>query len=215
MEWLRRAGAWCWSNLGNLALIGGWFVSAGVPPWVLSLSEGVEPIWYVVAAFGGLLAFAAVRALWWRANLWIMDARFRRKITDSSSPFDPMDSVFQSKRIMLTDLIPAGRKLIQRKKFIGCEIIGPGTIVVAIPSTGNPNPVFHGNYAHDVDCIEVDPQTAPNNATIFLDCDFESCHFYSLNLLFFNRDEQGLPWNWITKESAQIALPDETESNDE
>jgi len=91
------------------------------------------------------------------------------------------------------------------KKFINCEIVGPGNIVVAVRSeVTRPFPDFSGNTFHDVDCIEINPAMVSNTAIYFFDCSFSDCNFYQLNLLFFGR----LPtdWHWMTPDYAQPKL---------
>ncbi|WP_397603386.1 hypothetical protein [Sphingorhabdus sp.] len=131
MEW-KSIGRWCWRNLGNFALIGGWLVSAGFFPFLLTTAQGVTPLGYGIASVAGLLSFAVGRAFWMAARNWKLDAKIKDRLSSDSSPFDPMATVFENKRIFLKDLAPAGRRFVLKKKFINCEIIGPGNIVVAL-----------------------------------------------------------------------------------
>lgn len=84
------------------------------------------------------------------------------------------------------------------RKFINCEIIGPGDIVVALKSLNAPmHPIFARNTFHNINCIQIDMSANPLNAIAFWDCDFDGCNFYSLNLLFYHRPIPS-SWNWIT-----------------
>jgi hypothetical protein len=108
-----------------------------------------------------------------------------------------MARVLENKRIHLRDLIPPGRRHIQQKKFINCEIIGPGNLLLGLRLTdASPQPDFKNNRFYDVDFVEIDPSTAPETAISFFDCDFDGCHLYSLTLFFYTRFRDD--WNWIT-----------------
>lgn len=175
--------------------------SASFFPTLLALGAGATPIQYGIAAAGGAFAFLGGRALLAKTRDWRADARIKERLTSDSSPFDPMQMVFQNKRLFLRDLAPPGRRIVTGKKFINCEIIGPGNLVVALRSSHDkPYPVFNGNTFWDVDCIQVVPDVPSANAIIFPDCDFDGCNFYHLNLLFLHRDDPDNSgnWNWIT-----------------
>lgn len=197
MQW-KSVVRWLWNNIGNFATIGGWAVSAGFLPVLLSFNEGVTPVGYGIASLLGLFVFAVVRACWIRANLWTLDAKHRAFLSSQSSAFDPMASIYQGKRIFLRDLVPPGRRLVSEKKFINCEIIGPGNIAVALNhENGNPS-IFKDNIFHDVDCIQIapGPEKLSRNAIYFPGCDFDGCHFHNVNLLFYERQYDD--WHWIT-----------------
>lgn len=198
MNW-KTLGKWIWNNLGNITILGGWMVSAGILPFLISFNSGVTPIGYGIASIGGLLSFALLRALWARARLWSLEAKHRELLASSSSPFDPMASVFQGKRIFLRDLVPAGRRFVQDKKFINCEIIGPGNVVVALNKSNGLASIFQSNIFHDVDCIQIVAEPQSLNAIYFPGCDFDGCQFFNINLLFYRRTNDN--WNWITPAS--------------
>jgi hypothetical protein len=133
MDW-KTIWRWLWSNFDRIALVGGWCVSAGILPYLFSLGRDVTPIGYGIASIGGILSFAALRALWSRGKLWSIDVKTRARVLGDSSLFDPMARVYENKRLYLRDLAPLGRKEVIEKKFVGCEIIGPGTAVLGLRS---------------------------------------------------------------------------------
>lgn len=205
MEWLKQFGRWAWGNLGNLAIIAGWLVSAGFFPTLLALTANATPLQYGIAAVAGLLVFATIRAIWHRATMWKMDARMRRRAAGNSSPFDPMENVYRDKRLYLRDLAPVGRKHVRGRRFINCELIGPGNIILGLKSGEQmPWPDIRNNWFHNVDFIQIAKNAEPHNAVAFVDCHFDSCNLYSLNLLFWEREREDC--NWITPSPNQTKL---------
>ncbi len=156
------------------------------------LSSGVGWITEHLGVWGwlmsGLAAFllsALALALLTRARLWWYYSQHQKRLQSDSSNFDPMAVTYQDKRIFLRDLVPAGRRTVENRKFINCEIIGPGSIVVALRRSDGVNSLFSSNTYYDVDCIQIANGRTSNNAIYFPGCDFIGCNFYTLNLLFF------------------------------
>jgi hypothetical protein len=195
-EWFgHAANAYTFSSLipaGVLGVIGGalstgvtWISHFGLFGWFVS---GL--LTFVISAIG--FAVAA------RTRLWRLDARLREKLKEGSSPFDPMARVYQNQRLFLSDLIPPGRTTMTGRKFINCEIIGPGDVIAAIKSaTASAFPVFQHNIFHNINFIQIAPGVVPFDVKVFFDCDFQGCDFYFLNLLFYERGPDS-PWHWIT-----------------
>ena len=196
MDWIKKASAWLWNNFDRVTLLGGWAVSAGFLPYLLSLNHGVTPVGYGIASIIGILAFATFRALWVRARLWAIDVKHREILSADSSAFDPMAGIYQSKRLFLKDLVPLGRRFVGERKFINCEIIGPGNIVVALGKPNGLPAIFQNNIFYDVDCVQITSEKNSLNAIYFPGCDFDGCSFFNLNLLFYERSHDN--WNWIT-----------------
>ena len=196
---------WAWKDFSNITLLGGWLVSAGIFPALLALTHNTTPIGYGIGAVCGVLAFAIFRLCWNAARLMRSNAIAREQISSESSPFDPMCRVFENKRLHLRDLVPPGRRTIENRKFINCEIIGPGSILVGLrASDTEPWPPFMKNIFYDVDMIQVVPTKISNNATYFTGCSFEGCSFYNLNLLFYERVME--EWHWITPDASEPRL---------
>jgi len=65
MDGIRKFGNWLWNHLGNLALLGGWIVSAGFFPTIPALTQGATPLTYAIGAVTGLFLFFAMRAYGW------------------------------------------------------------------------------------------------------------------------------------------------------
>jgi hypothetical protein len=150
---------------------------------------------------GGLLTMAFL-ALWTRTRIWMYEAKLRKRSVGGSSPFDPMATTYENKRLYLKDLAPAGRRQVLAKRFINCEIIGPGNVVLGVRSSDHkPWPSVQNNiFQGDCDIIEIDPTKVSQNGIYFFDCSFDGCQFFTLNLLFFGRSRED--WNWITPKAA-------------
>jgi len=209
MHWVKRLPKLAWSNFDKVALLAGWVMSVTLPPWLLSFSKGATPIEYFAVVGLTIVGIVLIWAASARATLWRIEARRIAKIEGDSSRFDPMAMVYQDKRLYLRDLAPLGRRQVVQKKFLNCEIIGPGTIMVGLRSSDQlPFPIMKDTHTFDVDCIEVDPSPGPGRgsqlAVSFVDCDFEGCRFYHLTLLFTGRDNENL--NWITPDFRQLHL---------
>jgi hypothetical protein len=165
------------------------------------LSTGVQRIsqfgafgWFTTGFITFVLSGLAF-AMFARARLWWIDARNRARLMSDSSPFDPMARVYEEKRLFLRDLAPVGRRQVFGKKFINCEIIGPGTALIGLRSSETrPFPKITDSRTYDVDCIQVDPTVASNLAIAFPDCDFEGCGFYHMTLLASERTNETLHW---------------------
>ncbi|AMK22577.1 hypothetical protein [Sphingobium sp. TKS] len=172
------------------------------------LSQGVGLI-NQFGAFGwiacGLVTFLLTSmsfALFAKTQLWRVERRHRARLDGEGLDFDPMARVYQNKRLYLRDLAPLGRKRVNGKKFINCEIIGPGTAIIGMNTDPSKRmSVMSDCNTYDVDCIEIDPSSQSNLAIGFWDCDFEGCNFYHMTLLFMGRSNDTL--NWITPDFRQ------------
>ena len=201
-EWSGRIAngltVWPFVPVGAFAVLMG-YLSTSVA-WVSQFGAfGWLSIVLVAFVLGGL-GLALIGG--WRVNS--AQAKMLARLSSDSSHFDPMASTFENKVLFLKDLVPPGRRHMENRKFINCEIIGPGNIVVCLNSAEGVPSVFRGNIYYDVDCIQVDPAVNSNNAIYFPGCDFEKCKFYNLNLLFYDRYSQD--WHWITPISDQQVL---------
>lgn len=148
-----------------------------------------------------------------RSQLWRMELKARKRLSDDSSPFDAMARVYENKRLYLRDLAPLGRKQVVGKKFIGCEIIGPGTVVLGLRSNDSrPFPSMKDCNTLDVDVVEIDPSRKSLLAVEFIDCDFDACNFYHMTLLFTQRDNESL--HWITPAPVVAMIEDMTDEKE-
>lgn len=202
----RAANAYAFSALIPSSLVA--IVSAYLSTGVHWISQFGAWGWFTSGLSAFVLSSAAF-ALNARTRLWRIEAKSRERMVGDSSLFDPMARVYENKRLYLRDLAPLGRKKVIGKKFVNCEIIGPGTAVLGLRSGDQlPFPQMKNCATFDVDCIEIDRDVISQLAVAFVDCDFDECHFYSLTLLFLSRENESL--HWITPKAAILTLEDKT-----
>lgn len=208
-RWLGRASGlytfWTLAPAGTVAVLSA-YLSTGVG-WIAAMGPFG---WFSAGVAGFFLSsvgFAAVS----RTKLWRLETKRQARILGESSAFDPMARVYENKRIYILDLAPIGRRYVADKKFIDCEILGPGTAILGLRSNEQkPWPKMSDCNTYDVDVIQIDPLSKSNLAISFFDCDFENCNFYHMTLLFLERENQTL--NWITPDHRQMnLLTDQTE----
>ncbi|GAA4750212.1 hypothetical protein GCM10023264_15900 [Sphingomonas daechungensis] len=205
-RWISRASNavtfWTIVPSGFVGLVSGYLASS-----VGLISQYGAWGWFtagLLAFFVSSISFGAIA----RTKLWRIEAKHRARLTGDSSPFDPMATVYENKRLYLRDLAPLGRRYVLGKRFIDCEIIGPGVAMVGITSDPSKPSLMRNSHTLDgVDCIEVDPDPARRStqAIEFVDCDFDGCKFYHMSLLFSARENETL--HWITKDARQALLP--------
>ena len=211
-----------WSNRVTTTAALWTIIPAGVlgvlSGWASTSLEWFDQFGWFGVLWAGLIAFfvsSAALALLGRTRLWRVESRIRERLNGDSTPFDPMASVYQDKQLFLRDLAPAGRQFVAGKKFINCEIIGPGTAKLLTRSTEHkPWPVMSNNFMHYTDIVESNPEAGPENAIFFPDCSFQDCHFFNLTLLFDDRQD-GIGWNWITRDYRQPILTDQSKDLDD
>jgi hypothetical protein len=142
-----------------------------------------------------------------RAKYLKVETVARERTIGDGSPFDPMARVFENKRLYLRDLAPLGRRAVNGKKFINCEIIGPGTAIIGMRSSETkPWPKMDNCHTDDVDCVQIAPTAQSRLAVSFLDCDFESCNFFQMTLLFYQRQNENLYWITPSADEPQLLL---------
>ena len=205
-----KAGRWFWASLGNLAIIVGWIASFALPAWAVAATETIfanQPLSWVVAGFLGVLSAAVITLVAGAGrNLWVT-AGVRNRFYRQNDRFNPMESVFQQQRIAIADLVNPLEQVVKNKKFIGCEIVGPANIVPFLNTRGSSR--FSGNNFAMCDVIEIGEGVVPQNAIGFVDCDFEDCQFYKVNLLFQSQavslaDSMIKDLQWITPREPKL-----------
>lgn len=202
-RWLGRASGlytfWALAPSSTVAVLSA--VLSGSVGWIAALG----PFGWFSAGLAGFFLSAVGFAAISRTKLWRLEATRQARISGESSHFDPMARVYENKRIYLRDLAPIGRRYVANKRFIDCEILGPGTAILGLRSDEQkPWPKMSNCNSHDVDVIQIDPSSKSNLAIRFYDCDFENCNFYHMTLLFWERENETL--NWITPDYRQLNL---------
>lgn len=201
---------WLWSSFGNIVTIAGWIFTSALLAWATKVT-GVfvqyQPLSWVVAGFVGALVGGLAILLVGFGQALSIQAKARRLMIREGDAIDPMQTIFQNKRIRISDLVNPFEQVVTKKKFINCELIGPANL---IPLIGGGK--FASNNFTNSDSVEIREGAIPQNAILLLDCDFESCRFYKVTLLFFRSFREGADtmitnMNWLT--GPDIAKPEQ------
>lgn len=212
MEWLKRSGKLFWDSLGNIALLVGWIGVSTLTGYAAKASGILmqyAPFSWVAIGIGGGLFAGIAYLVWAMARNVMLVLRMRREQVRRADTIDPMDSIFQNKRIYITDLVNPYDQVVANKKFISCELIGPANI---IPLVGAGK--FTGNNLNYCDSVEIREGADPNNAILLFNCDFENCKFFKTTFLFQEKfreqaDKIITNMNWLTAiEEPVLALED-------
>jgi hypothetical protein len=206
-------GQWCWDKISPLVLPGIMavvigFLASGVH-WVNQFGH----FGWAVAALGAFFVSSAALALLAKAKMWRTMAKDRTRLSSDSSPFDPMDDIFQNKRIKITDLVNPYDQVVMNKKFINCELIGPANIFIVFT-----NAKFANNNFDKSDAVEIRDNALPMNAIAFGNCDFEKCRFFKVTMLFQTSSRKFADtiisnMNWLTQiEEPLLALENKAEA---
>ena len=126
---------WRWS-LGSLMY--GFvipFTSFALPVWATratGMLGDYAPASWVAVGFLGLVLYSACFFTVALARTWIVRAKYdQQHLSHSGSSANPMEKMFEKKRIFLNDFcLPSGPN-VHDKYFIDCEVIGPANIVLA------------------------------------------------------------------------------------
>lgn len=207
MEWLRKAGAWCWNHLGNIVWIGGLCASFALPAWaakVTGVFAQYAPLSWVVAGFLGLGFGAISMRIYASAKHAMVRAAYDRKLLAQGGEIDPLERTFERRRIYLNEFCLPSHPYIEGKTFIDCEIIGPANIIL-----------LHGNSVTEqrqpvCDAMVIAQGEDPRNGYGFRDCIFRGCSFQRITFMFsveeYHLSARGVNWlYWTSIRPEQIA----------
>jgi len=130
-----------WS-LWLLIKASGVLASFAVPAWAVRSMEvfkAYAPLSWVMAGFVGLVLSSLIYAVFnwgWRVRI---RARYDAKYLSSGLRINPLDRIFEGKRIFLNEFALPSHTIIEGKTFVDCEIIGPANIYF-----------YDGNQATDI-----------------------------------------------------------------
>lgn len=176
----------------------------GWATWLAGLFQQYAPASWVIAGVLGALVGALIMLVAALARERMQLVKFRNGVF-SAHQINPLDVMFNSRRIRLVDLAPPLGPYIIGKTFIDCEIIGPANIMF----TGCH---FQQSGGEVVDGIVIKAPLQPSNGFAFKNCTFTRCKFYLMTFMvvesdypFFLANHTGL--NWITERPDQPQLP--------
>lgn len=173
--------------------------SFALPAWaaqVAGVLSAFAPLSWVVAGFLGLLCYALCVAIYGYGQERIVRSKYDAKLLANSGPIDPLAKVFEARRIFLNDFVLPSNPIIEGKRFVDCEIVGPSNLFM------------QGDYsinnvrAGRVDAVCLTPQRPFDNGYIFRNCVFRGCTFHRITFFMLPYEairHAHLDWlNWIT-----------------
>lgn len=156
------------------------------------------PASYFFGGVIGLLAWVGISAAWsFRQQTQLTNRRFEA-LREPKSQINPLDQVFERKRIWINDLMIPGRITLKDKTFIDCEIYGPA--VIAFFGDGT----IHASEFSDCDLVLAKNPSTIKNALGFTKCNFNRCRFVDLTIIGDQSlyealvKDVGTQGNWIT-----------------
>jgi hypothetical protein len=201
------------SNLGTLFAVAKYFVPASFTgalvawaTWFAGLFQPAAPASWIIAGVLGALAGSLIVYLAVVARERLQIVRLRNA-TLFSSHINPLDTLFTTRRVRITDLAPPVGQVIDGKTFVDCDILGPANVMFQ-------GCHFHHNTGEVVDALIVKLGASPTNGFGFRNCIFRQCRFYLVTFMVEERDYEqfnggahaGL--NWITnRPDAPVILP--------
>lgn len=216
MGYFKRFGAWLWDSLGNLAMIAGWVGAATLLAWatrVAGVMSQYAPFSWVFAGFVGAVLWSGVYVLYGLGKNLRLRAKWASDRMRDGDRIDPMESIFQNKRININDLVNPYNQVVIGKKFINCELIGPANLLIIFK-----NAKFHGNHFDQSDAVEIGDDAVPQNAIGFFGCDFEGCRFFKVSMLFQQSSRTGADLliadlHWVTPERKALQIEDKSDGS--
>jgi hypothetical protein len=201
-EWRLSLGTVIWSIAAPVG-------SFALPAWTskaANIFAEYAPFSWVAAGFIGLFTYSLCYFLVSVGHGRFIRSRYdSRHLGKSANVVNPMDQVFEKKRIFLNDFCLPSQPFIHEKTFIDCEIVGPANITL-----------WDGNRVDEArlpksDAVALTFDARPNNAYALTQCTFRRCSFQRVT--FFIADKElphvrSINWlNWISPMPAQADLP--------
>lgn len=149
--------------------------------------------WVMAGLLGALLALW-IWWLWWKAWDFRLKVRMRAALANPTALINPGDSVFQNKRIKLTEFFDPFWSRCEGKTFIDCDLIGPAVIL------------FHGGTpeiqnAIDCDFVSVQVGKPLRHGFVFVNCTLRNCRVIKCTVLISDDVAKAAALdgaNWIT-----------------
>jgi hypothetical protein len=171
---------------------------SSVMTYLASVAEALAPYGWLAWGVVGI-ATAFVITLVFVMAAWAKKIRVRAKydslLLDQGSLVNPMDGVFERKRILLSAFALPSHPYIENKTFINCDFIGPANIYF-----------LAGNAAQEIraprfDAVWLAPTAQFFNGYTFKNCVFRNCSFQRITMFASLENYEAwrnLPFvNWI------------------
>jgi hypothetical protein len=163
--------------------------------WAARIFADYSPLSWVVAGFiGGLIWVMCLYISALAYKLRVVTA-YNARFLDKGVLVNPLDALFERKRILLNDFVLPSHRLIG-KVFVDCDLIGPANIY--LHSGNRADPIREPKF----DAVWLSPAAAFDNGFVFKNCIFKNCSFQRVTM--FASIENYPMWkddkrmNWIS-----------------
>jgi len=109
-------------------------MTSALSAFSVRLTEALNPFApasYILSLFAGILIWMAGVSLWSSLKKNQAERKRFQELSEPKSQINPLDDIFVKKRIWLSDLMLPDQNIIDQKKFIGCEFIGPAVVYIS------------------------------------------------------------------------------------
>ena len=151
------------------------------------ISEYGPVAWGAVVLVSALLIAMTFALMAWYKRTQVRTL-YDAKLLESGLFINPLDNVFERKRIFINDFVLPSHRIIQNKTFIDCDLIGPGTIYFR--TMNQVQPIREPR----VDIVWLSPTAVFYNGFIFDNCIFRNCSFQRITIFASLEDFD----NWKT-----------------
>ncbi len=175
-------------------------------PWVKFISPNFAFVsgdvanksiaWFMmimVALSAGLFRGKKVASVYQPSVPKVEDVGKTPKISPPS--INMLDPIFTRQRISINDFYRVDFKQWEGKTFIGCEIIGPGPLIL------NGNTTLNGTQIQDCDFVKIKVNHPISIAIAFNNTNFVDCYFHRVVIYvpeYMAGSFDGMAANWIT-----------------
>jgi hypothetical protein len=169
-RWSAAAHIW-----GALTLI----ASAGIPAWATwaaGILSQYAPLSWVIGGFAGTLIWSLARLVLAYALRIRVNAKYDARFIEHGGNFNPLDLIFERRRIYLNDFALPSHPIIEGKTFVDCDIIGPANVYWHF---GNQAPTLRQPI---IDAIILEPNAKFLNGFVFQNCIFRNCSFQRITV---------------------------------
>ncbi|WP_158010891.1 hypothetical protein [Tardibacter chloracetimidivorans] len=160
---------------GTISAISGWI--AAKTAWLSAY--GAITWWFAALLGGALFAFTFLAIAWGRWKF--IQARSIDKWARNVDAVNPMEREFRNQRLNLADLANPISKIIEGKRFIGCELIGPVTILLG------PTNSFRKSHFFRVNMIPLKDNVPMAPIYTMVGCEIIESQIMDANILFPRR----------------------------
>lgn len=135
--------------------------------------------WWMAGLVGFFLASVSLGAVSWARQRWVISAAAVR-LAERTDTANPLQREFHKLKINLQDMAHPITRQIRNKRFMDCQILGPGVLVIQ-----NKNIISYCELTN-CDAVKTSQGTMIYNGLLLDECEFLRCEF--INFIFVASD---------------------------